>query len=210
MNIAKIVRGIGMLIGYFVKKITPPYFDYIRILFEQGFSTSKLNSKFSKFGEGSFLSPHMFIKGAKYVSIGKGNLFNKYCIIEVNQTKGYSPFIEIGDNCNFGEFTHITCIRRISIGSNLLTGRFVLITDNSHGDFDDLKENIAPLSRKLTSKGDVVIGDNVWLGDQTVILPNVKIGNNAIVAANSVVTKNIPDNSIAAGVPAKIIKSINK
>lgn len=210
MNVVSIVRGLGMFGGYLMNIITPHHYNYIKILLEQGICTSRWKREFLAFGKGSFLSPYMFIKGAKYVSIGEGNLFNKYCIIEVNLTKEYSPFIEIGDNCNFGEFTHITCIRRISIGSNLLTGRFVLITDNSHGDFDDLTENIAPLSRKITSKGDVVIGDNVWLGDQTIILPNVKIGNNVIVAANSVVTKNIPDNSIVAGVPAKIIKSINK
>jgi acetyltransferase-like isoleucine patch superfamily enzyme len=62
--------------------------------------------------------------------------------------------------------------------------------------------------RPLISKGEVVIGDNVWIGEGAMILPNVHIGEHAIIAANSVVTKDIPAYSIAAGVPAKIIKHI--
>ena len=54
----------------------------------------------------------------------------------------------------------------------------------------------------------MVIGNNVWLGDKVTVLPGVKIGDNVIVGANSVVSKDIPDGVIAAGVPAKVIKKI--
>ena len=57
-----------------------------------------------------------------------------------------------------------------------------------------------------TSKGAITIGSDVWIGTQTVILSGVKIGNGAIIAANSVVTKDVPDFAIVGGVPAKIIK----
>jgi acetyltransferase-like isoleucine patch superfamily enzyme len=68
--------------------------------------------------------------------------------------------------------------------------------------------SIPPSERKLISKGPVIIGDNVWVGEGVAILPNVTIGRNCIIGTNSVVTKSIPENSVAAGIPAKVIKKI--
>lgn len=62
----------------------------------------------------------------------------------------------------------------------------------------------------VTSKGPVIIGSNVWFGDKATILPNVTIGDGAVIAANSVVTKDVPAYSVVAGNPAKIIKQVNK
>ena len=59
------------------------------------------------------------------------------------------------------------------------------------------------------SKGEVEIGNNVWIGDKATILAGVVIGDNVIVAANSVVTKSVPSNTIVAGSPAKIIKQLD-
>jgi acetyltransferase-like isoleucine patch superfamily enzyme len=64
----------------------------------------------------------------------------------------------------------------------------------------------APIKRSLFSKGPVIIGDNVWIGDKATILPGVSIGNGAVIAANAVVTKDVPAYSVAAGNPARIIK----
>ena len=96
----------------------------------------------------------------------------------------------------------------IQIGDNLLTGNDVLISDNNHGQTvkDDLM--IRPQDRPIHSKGEIIIGNNVWIGEKAVVLGNVKIGDGAIIAANSVVTHDVPAYSIAAGVPAKIIKQI--
>ena len=65
------------------------------------------------------------------------------------------------------------------------------------------------MKRKVVSKGAVVIDDNVWIGDKVSIMPGVHIGEGSIIAANAVVTKNIPPYSIAAGVPAKVIRIVN-
>ena len=62
------------------------------------------------------------------------------------------------------------------------------------------------MKRKLISKGPVIISDNVWVGEGVVILPDVSIGKNAIIGANTVVTKDVPDNAVVAGNPAKLIK----
>ena len=65
--------------------------------------------------------------------------------------------------------------------------------------------NVQPRLRQLVSKGEVIIEDNVWIGNNVCILGGVRIGMGSIIGANTVVTKDIPPYSIAAGVPAKII-----
>ena len=67
---------------------------------------------------------------------------------------------------------------------------------------------IPPLKRPIISKGEVVIGNNVWIGDKATILPGVTIRDSVVVAANAVVTKDVPAYSMVAGNPAKIIKQI--
>ncbi|MBQ0074885.1 MAG: acyltransferase [Prevotella sp.] len=125
-------------------------------------------------------------------------------------TQHFNPSIIIGKNCHFGIQNHISATNNITIGDNLLTGKWVTIVDNSHGNTDIDQLQIDPLKRPIISKGPVHIGDNVWIGDKATILPNVTIGDGAIIAANAVVTKDVPAYSIAAGNPAKIIKTINK
>ena len=119
-----------------------------------------------------------------------------------------SASISIGNHCSIGEYNHITACNKITIGDGLLTGRYVLISDNSHGCLSEKESLIEPAKRELQSKGEIVIGNNVWLGDKVSVLAGVHIGNNVIVAANAVVTKDIPDNCVAAGVPAFVVKKI--
>ena len=118
------------------------------------------------------------------------------------------PVIQIGNHCSIGAKSHITAINGIEIGHHLLTGDNVLITDNAHGSSSREMLNIPPTDRPLVSKGRVKIGDYVWLCDKVAVLPGVTIGNNVIVGVNSVVTADIPDNCVAAGIPAKVVKRI--
>ena len=120
----------------------------------------------------------------------------------------FTPQIIIGNNCSIGYQSHITAINNIAIGNNVLIGPRVLITDNAHGRSTQEALQIAPSKRELYSNGRVSIGDNVWIGEGAMIMPNVQIGEGAIIGCNSVVTTNIPAYSIAAGSPAKVIKSV--
>ena len=120
----------------------------------------------------------------------------------------FSPSIIIGDDCLIGEYNHITACNKITIGDGLLTGRYVYIGDNSHGELSWEFASVPPLQRPLISKGEVIIGKNVWIGDKATVLSGVQIGNNVIVAANSVVTKDVPSNTIVAGVPAIVVKQL--
>lgn len=153
------------------------------------------------------------------ITIGDGTAFGEgvfltawdsYVCIKENKeyTQKFHPSITIGCNCHFGAQNHITSTNKIIIGDHLLTGKWVTITDNSHGESNLSNLRIDPLKRPITSKGPVVIGKNVWIGDKATILPGVTIGDGVIIAANAVVTKDIPCYCIVGGNPAKILKKI--
>lgn len=168
-----------------------------------------IKSKFKLF-RGRIINPHQ-LRGEKYISVHNGACIDNGGILTAWDNYAglsYNPEISIGDNSYIGEFSHITAINQIVIGKNVLTGRYVYISDNSHGDTSYDKVSIPPISRPLTSKGPVIIDDNVWIGERVCILPGVHIGFGAIVAANSVVTKDVPPYSVVGGVPARIIKTI--
>jgi len=150
--------------------------------------------------------------GQKNVSIGDYTTIQGTSILGCWTKYGNQQFqnasITIGNHCCIGEYNHITACNKITIGDGLLTGRYVIISDNSHGGLSEEDSIIEPAKRDLKSKGEVVIGNNVWLGDKVAVLAGVHIGNNVIVAANAVVTKDLPDNCIAAGVPARVVKML--
>ena len=105
--------------------------------------------------------------------------------------------IHIGENSGFSG-TIISAFIGITIGKNVKCGANTLISDSDWHPEDPRSGKPSP----------IVIGDNVWLGVNSVILKGVKIGENTVIGANSVVTKNIPPNVIAAGNPCKVIKQI--
>lgn len=165
---------------------------------------------FKEYGNATIKSP-IYIKGGKYISIGDGFSSHQNFRIEawdLHMGNTYSPEITIGKNVSFNMNCHVGAIDRIIIKNNVLFGSNVLITDHSHGgtDIDTLK--IVPTKRNLQSKGPVIIEEDVWVGDNVSILPGVTIGNNAVIGANSVITKNVPAYSVVVGNPARVIKQI--
>lgn len=152
--------------------------------------------------------------GQRNVMIGSHTRIAHHAIIgcwecyDHGHNKQFTPHIIIGDNCSIGEYCHITAIKKITIGNGLLTGRFVYIGDNAHGGLSLEEAGIPPLNRELFSKGEIIIGNNVWIGDKVSIFGGVTIGDNVIIGAGSVVTHNVPSNCMAAGSPAKIVKQL--
>lgn len=163
---------------------------------------------FKSFGKGSKLAQGTRLMRVGYATIGNDSSIMSNCVIECCPNVGLQPELIIGDNVSIGEYCHITCADRVVIGNGVLTGRFVLITDNGHGANLPEEMDIMPLKRKACSKGPIIIGNNVWIGDKANILPNVKIGDCAIIGANSVVTKDVPAFAVVGGNPAKILKII--
>lgn len=163
--------------------------------------------------DGVFFPLNMHILGAHCIRIGAGTHFDEHSHLTAwEQTCAggdFHPEINIGENCCFGAWNHITAINRIQIGNNLLTGKWMTITDNSHGETDFNTLKTSPIMRLVTSKGPVTIGNDVWIGDKATILPGVTIGDGAVIAANAVVTKDVPAYCVVGGNPAKIIKQAN-
>lgn len=155
----------------------------------------------------------LFGSGYNNITIGDYTTIENHtilcCLVKYNNQKFPKASIVIGNHCNIGEYNHITACNKIKIGDGLLTGRYVIISDNNHGRFSIDESKIPPAKRDLIIKDEVIIGNNVWLGDKVTIVSGVHIGNNVVVAANAVVTHNIPDNCLVAGVPAQIIKKLN-
>ena len=174
------------------------------------FYTAWIAHNVRKIGLHTEVEPGLYlVNGKKYIEIGDYCLIGRSSHITAHEMPQYNTpvKISIGDGCMFGPDMHITAVNSIRIGKNVRTGKSVLISDNSHGDPKDMAlRNIAPNARPIYSKGAIVIGDNVWIGEKAAILAGVTIGEGAIIGANAVVTKNIPPYSIAAGIPARIIK----
>lgn len=204
-------NALGVLLSVVQKCIYPFRFIQKRNKYQRIIRSLWLKPLFKHFGENVLIGKLETLHGARYISIAKNTQFGNHLFLtawdEVSG-KTFYPSIEIGYNCSFGAYNHITSINRIKIGNGVLTGKWVTITDNNHGDGSIEQLALAPEQRPMSSKGAVLIGDNVWLGDKVTVLAGVRIGNNVTVAANSVVTKDIPDNTIAGGIPAQIIKKI--
>ncbi len=195
----------GVISRVFIERVV-----YSIQLYKNYFHTYRWKNRFARFGKKSILFRTVEILNPQNIFVGNRTSIQKHSIIEA-WTFPYlrkSGEINIGDDCAFGEYNHITSTNKITIGNGVLTGRFVLITDNSHGLTDGTDINLMPSERKIYSSGEVIIRNNVWICDKVSILPGVTIGEGAIVAANAVVTSDVPAYSIAAGVPAKVIKQM--
>ena len=153
--------------------------------------------------------PTLLSRKAKFNNPGKMHIGNKcyvqaYCCIEAIGG-GNDVQLFIGDYVSIGEYCHITAIYNMHIGNHVLFGRRVTVSDNNHGAFVREQLDTPPSIRPLHSKGPVTIEDNVWIGENACILSGVTIGRGSVVAANAVVTKDVPPYSMVAGVPAKIV-----
>lgn len=171
-----------------------------------------VSRKFCYFGKNTILDyDQVLIRGEKYIKIGADCYIGKGGQITATDTycgERWTPEIIIGNNCKIGTYSHISAIKGIYIGDNVLTGKSILITDNAHGRSERAMLDIPPKLRPLSSVGPVRIGDNVWIGDKASIMPGVTIGKGSIVAANSVVTRDVPPYCVVGGVPAKVMKQV--
>ena len=158
-------------------------------------------------------SPVRFI-GGKHITLGKNvTLGHDVELIAVYQWENceqkFNPQIALGDNVVMAPFCRIGCINRVELGEWTTMGQRVYITDHTHGDVSYEQLNLPPRHRPLYSKGPVKIGAYVHLGENCCIMPGVTIGDHSVIGAGSIVTHDIPPYSVAAGNPARVLKTIN-
>ena len=144
-------------------------------------------------------------KGIKLITSKRGSIIinGKIRIIDYVELQSDGVLI-IGDGGGINSFSRIIAFERIVIGNRVSIAQFVSILDHDHS--FALKEGIIDLKKFNTSP--IEIGNDVWIGDKVTITKGVKIGDNVVIGANSVVTKDIPSNSLAAGSPAIVIRKI--
>ena len=146
------------------------------------------------------------VRGQNKIFLGENNYIGNDCRFECYDKyfeQNLDGTIMMGNDGVIMNNVTILSASKVIIGDCFLIASNVLITDENHG--MDLSTNKPYFKQELITKP-VKIGNNVWIGEKSVILPGVCIGDNSIVGASSVVTKNVPSNSIVAGNPAKIIK----
>jgi len=158
-------------------------------------------------------TPVRFI-GGKHINIGKNvTLGHDVELIAVYQWENceqkFNPQIVLGNNVVIAPFSRIGCINKVEIGDWTTTGQRVYITDHTHGDVSLEQLNLPPRHRPLCSKGPVKIGAYVHLGENCCIMPGVTIGDHSVIGAGAIVTHDIPPYSIAAGNPARVLKTIH-
>jgi Hexapeptide repeat of succinyl-transferase len=170
---------------------------------------SRRARRFGRFGDGSVICfPPNALFNEQYISIGDNTMFGPQITLSAGMVPGQEMVsdivITVGDRCLFGKGSGIVGHLEIVVGDDVWTGHHVYITDQNHG-YADLD---LPISRQVMPERPVSIGSGSWLGHGTVVLPGATIGRHVVVGANSVVTGELPDNCVAAGVPARVIKKL--
>jgi len=131
--------------------------------------------------------------------LGEQSTIEDFCTINNGVGKVF-----IGNRTRIGLGSVV--IGPVSIGDDVRLAQNVVVTGLNHN-YQDITR---PISEQGVSTEQIYIGDETWIGANSVILPGVFIGKHCVIAAGSIVTKNIPSNSVAAGNPAKIIRQYNE
>ncbi|MFU8773828.1 MAG: DapH/DapD/GlmU-related protein [Anaerolineales bacterium] len=177
-------------------------------------------SLFEKMGKGTVISPYVMFRCPKRISLGHNVFIESNAVLDA---KGKGSYINLGDTVLIGRNTIFSCssaniivgedfsigpncnirasIGPISIGSHVTIGsNTVIISGNP-----SYKRLDIPMKMQVGSTKGIEIGNDVWIGVSVSIVDGVKVGNGCVIGAGSVVIKEVPNNAIVAGVPAKII-----
>lgn len=157
---------------------------------------------FLRFGSKSILRRPLEIRDKKSISIGNGVYIAEQIWLLATKTGKRCEKIFIGNGVQIGHYAHIVANERVCIENDVLIADKVFISDCTHN-YEDIympiyKQGISNIKR-------VTIGEKSWIGENVCIC-GASVGKHCVIGANSVVTKDIPDYSIAVGSPAKVIK----
>jgi acetyltransferase-like isoleucine patch superfamily enzyme len=165
-----------------------------------------ISAQFHSWGDGSRIAGGAKIIGAGLIQVGCGVTIGEMAWLNAKDDRhSGKPTLTIGDGTYIGRLIQINAWRSVDIGNNVLIADRVFISDADH--------NFSDVAIPIRLQGDSFLGavtlrDGCWIGIGVVILPGVTIGRNSVVAANAVVTKDVPDYAVVAGIPAKVIKKL--
>jgi acetyltransferase-like isoleucine patch superfamily enzyme len=182
-------------------------FGSSRGLFLVGKGVTIRQAKYIKAGRNFILQDHCEVNGLsqKGLIFGDKVTIGSYAIIRPTNLYGGEAGIglKMGNNSNIGPYSYIGCSGYIEIGNNvMISPRVSIYSENHNFDRTDI-----PMIEQGVTRSFVKIEDDCWIAANSVILAGVTIGHGSVVAAGSIVTKDVPPLSIVAGNPAQIIKS---
>lgn len=182
------------------QEVFGPFLNFIFNLY-----TWFIGRKFGEIGKGCSIRPFINTTHPEYIFLGDDVSIGLLCWIATNTTlsKRKLPRLTIGSRVHIGAYSMIIAANKIDIGNNIIMSERVTILDHMHS-YEEVKVPI--IDQPISSKGPIVIEDDCFIGANSVILGNVRVGKHSIIGANAVVTKDIPPFSVVAGVPAKVIK----
>jgi len=168
---------------------------------------SRRGRRFSSFGQGSIMCfPPSALFGEHAIKVGSDTMIGPFVSLSAgmgpNQELLSDRIVEIGDRVLIGRGSSIVGHFHIAIENDVFFGPNVYVTDQNHG-FDDLT---IPIGKQSMPEEPVRIGAGSWVGTNSVILPGVNVGKHVAIGAGSIVTSNLPDNSVAVGSPARVIQ----
>ena len=159
---------------------------------------------FAHFGTGSRILLPTRLSGAQHISIGDGVLIGAGSWLIVPEQRSPGPNIVIHDRVRMNT-TSISAVDRVEIEEGVGIARGCYISDHSHGFADpDTPIRYQPIDRVAP----VLIRRGAWLGQNCVILPGVTVGRGSVIGANSVVRSDVPDRTVVAGSPARVIREL--
>lgn len=172
--------------------------------------TSRRARPFGTFGFGAAIcAPLDTLVNPQAIHIGAGTLIASHAVLSAgwipDQPDLPHDVIVIGERCLIGRGSSIVAHRRIEIGDDVWTGHNVHITDMNHG-YEDVDQ---PISQQFMDEQPVSIGAGSWIGHGAIVLPGVRVGVHCVIGANAVVTRDIPDFSVAVGAPARVARTID-
>ncbi len=170
-------------------------------------SGSRRAGRFASFGHNSTICfPPAALFGEHAIHVGDDTLVGPRVSLSAGMGPGQDlvsdRIVDIGNRVLIGRGSSIVAHLEIVIEDEVFFGPNVYVTDQNHG-FDDLD---LPIGRQTMPEQPVRIGWGSWLGTNSVVLPGVTIGRRVAVGAGAVVTTDLPDNSVAVGAPARVVK----
>lgn len=164
------------------------------------FYTLLIKHSFSSFGKKSAINFPATINVPQAIKVGQGVWIREHAWLNCISKNG-EPQLSIGNGTYIGRFVHINAYKSVILEDDVLISDRVFISDVHHN-FES--KDIPTIKQGVTAPKPVHLKKGCWIGIGACIMPGVTIGNNAIVGANAVVTKDVPDGAIALGVPARM------
>jgi acetyltransferase-like isoleucine patch superfamily enzyme len=167
-----------------------------------------ISGAFAEFGKQSTIMYPLRVSGERRIRIGDRVFIGAGSWLQTLSDDGNgSVALSIASGTSIAGNCVISAVRSITLGEEVLLARNVYISDHIH---KYIERNTSILDQGLDKIQPVVIERGAWLGQNVVVCPGVTIGEGAVIGANSVVTKDVPDHCIAAGSPARVVKVIER